>query len=328
MKKLILHIGSHKTGSTSIQKALFIHAQELRKKGFNPILEVKNNEEVFSNLGCFFANNTGINCNFLETGAIIKNNFFTFLDNRTNISKTNIDIISSEEFSFITSRKNIESLYKELKKTYDNIKVIVYLRRQDRQLISHYQQASRAPGATSYIYGNEPVAIPQHSQEMDIYLNYYDRISMWGDIFGDENIDIVSFDKIILQKSGLIHDFFTRIGIDISVSEIKDNFSFGKMTTKVKHMSMQEGYSREQSFIFNKLFDKDKIKLTPSRSDATSIFNRYKESNEKLAHRFNLECDDFFDSKFSYPEISNETWTEEEANQVIRALLKLLKTKL
>ena len=175
-----------------MQKALFLHSKQLRDEAINPILEKKGNKEVYSNLGLFFENNTGINCNFLETGALVKDSLYKYLeDNRSNYET---DVLSSEEFSFITSKVQLQKLFERLSLIYSEIRVLVYLRRQDKHLVSHYQQASRAPGATSYIYGNEPLAIPEYNENMDLYLNYYERIGLWGDVFGDNNIDIVSFE--------------------------------------------------------------------------------------------------------------------------------------
>jgi hypothetical protein len=321
MNTLILHIGSHKTGTSSVQRALFFYKDKLRACGISPFFEEGVEGEVHSNLGMYFRNNVGRDCNFDKTGALIKAQFY--LDLATKAKKYKTVIVSSEEFSFVLSNEEIARLKEKLIEIFDEIKIIVYLRRQDKQLISHHQQASRAPGAVTYLTGNQPVALPAYCESMDPYFDYYQRLGRWGDVFGDDALIISNFNSNNLVNRGIVADFFSKLEVDFEVKEFMDNASFGRLTTKLKHLSMQVGYSREESLVFNNFLVNDKEKLKPSKREALKIYEEYKKSNLQLISRFGL-CLGFFESEFEYPVENNNNWEEEEVNGVIKSLLSLL----
>jgi hypothetical protein len=324
MKNLILHIGNHKTGTTSIQKALFKYRDSLIEEQLYPFFEKKNGESCFSNLGSYFINNTGIDCGFEKQGAYVTERFYEDLADFSELNKT--IIVSSEEFSFITDT-NLLSLFKEnIYKIFDKVTILVYLRRQDKQALSHHQQSARAPGAANFIYGNTPKALPDLSPNLDLYLNYFERIGMWGDAFGDSNLIIKNFDKNSLKFGSVVKDFFNEISSSIDVENIIDNSSLGKTLTKIKHLAIQVGYSRMESIELHKLISDSSEKMTPSLSEARIFLNHYSYSNKKMFKRFNLPYD-FFEDSIVYPDNGNSLWNEEEVNGVLRELLKALKDK-
>lgn len=323
MKKLILHIGSHKTGTTSIQKALWTYRENMRKSGISPLLENQSGIEFSSNHGWAFYNQIGNVPTFVSEGAKIRDGFFVKLDAESN--KYDTVVVSSEEFSFLIHKESIKKLSQRLYKIFDEICVVAYLRRQDRHLVSHHQQSCRAPGAVTQLFGNDPVAMPDYDEKMDLYLDYNTRIGFWGDCFGDNNVKIRLFDSIAKEK-GVVKDFFSLLDLSFQPDEIRDNQSLCKSLEKIKHLSMQLGFSREESLKLNKYFQFDEEKMKPSRSDSMELMDKYNLSNAMLLKRFNI--DSSFDDDFDLPESDNSDWSESSANNVIKILLGLLKDKL
>lgn len=131
MKKIFLHIGLSKTGSTTIQSFLAINRDNLYNFGYlhpqtgtNP----REKEKPHHNLAWQI---TGRKKADITLG--------TWKDLHQEIDSSNLNkiIITSESFQGV-DEKQIKILESELK-PYE-VKIIVYLRRQDLQLESKYIQ--------------------------------------------------------------------------------------------------------------------------------------------------------------------------------------------
>ena len=203
--KLLLHIGTMRTGSTSIQ------------------FFIKKNWDLLLKYGILFPN-TAMNSNaFGRHGrssghqglltALKSKNFELFELLKQEIKQHNhieTILISCENFSLLQS-----DLITELKKQLDifeNYKVIVYLRRQDSYLESIYGE---------FISGGwhkltvDPQAFFQHNLEGkgQVECNYNHLLRPWAETFGKENIIVRPFEKEQWKDSDLIKDFFYTTGM-------------------------------------------------------------------------------------------------------------------
>jgi len=292
-RKAIVHIGSHKTGSTSIQKALTANLTILKEKGYD----------------CFFKNQDGtphiignINPWFTAFPDSIEQGFV--LNDKDRLARemsrlSGNTIISSESFSWIFEKEELQAFRRELSRYFDEIKIIVYIRRQDAQIISHHQQGSKdmhLPG--NDFYGNEPAAIPSPQAHYRLYLDYDRKISLWADVFGTDNINVRVFDKKSLYKGDAVHDFFHLLGIE-GIEAVKENVSFGFEKEKVgflmNSLSME---GRLRDTIIAGL--EDHGKLLPARDAAEAFYRQYRESNRKLNQKYHIaEIDTIFEEDFS-----------------------------
>ena len=127
-KVLLFHIGTLKTGTTSLQNFLYNNKNNLLKSGWD--------YPIFENLyfPSYFINGTGLLTSFLKKD---EKSFSEYMKIILSSLKNNNVIISQEDFWLL---KNMEEFFAEIQKYYRNIKIVVYIRRQDLYLESIYNQ--------------------------------------------------------------------------------------------------------------------------------------------------------------------------------------------
>jgi len=129
MRTFHLHIGFHKTGSSSLQQALNRHPAELLAQGFEFTLGKKGNSS-----GAIDASISGSGMSFR-----LNDRFAKMLA----ASRGDRVIVSAEHFSYLHTVDAVEQVRAICGRYFDEARVIVYLRRQYRYAISFRQQAAR-----------------------------------------------------------------------------------------------------------------------------------------------------------------------------------------
>jgi len=195
MKKIILHIGRHKTGTTSLQH--FLHA--------NFSKELEHSKLLYPT--------TGMNSNHffhhdLFKSCIERNNKFSELETTKNLIKEinnahqkNI-FISTE----ILSRDTIDAaLLRDIKKCFENYNVIIliYLRRQDSYLESAYAERIKR----GLISSKEDIF------SFNAELDYKIFIQKFSSVFGEPNIHIKLFEESV--KTCIYKDLLNYLSIKI-----------------------------------------------------------------------------------------------------------------
>ncbi|GGO79543.1 hypothetical protein GCM10011348_14090 [Marinobacterium nitratireducens] len=296
-KKIFLHIGSHKTGTTSIQRFLSLNTEALSDQGFfylipNPWpLVIKTN-------GVDFAHN-------------IKTEGFDIIDD---LGHDNI-IISHENYSWLSDLRNISLLKKSLSRFGRDIKIVLYLRRQDSLAVSQKQEGTKWIDC-SLAYGHDISALPSElSSRAERYLDFYDKVRLWADVFGEENVILRAFEKGQLKNEDVVDDFCGLVGIEKNNS-FRDvgrvNESISRRKQIILHASRQFVGERNKvkdfmvRYIVNHSADDDE-KLLPSRAAAIEFYEKFKEKNRLLNDEYNITNNKFlFDEDFSkYPTIEN-----------------------
>ena len=293
MRKLFLHIGTGKTGSTSIQKSL---------------------ETLKDNRVSFSFNMTGIHA--IPDPVMFANNLAAQAAEIT---------IYSNEWLYTADEKFIAGLADALTQHFET-EIIIYLRRQDQFKVSAYQQASKRKGATSQ-FG--PVALPHAYEQRSDYLQFIKR---WTASFGKENICIRVFDKTRLYKGDVISDFTKLTGVLLPESQfINDNKSNGAERTKIGHLLNRSGLRQKNTPLAEYISEAadNTSKLLPSEDAARRYYEQYRETNIKLNEEFGIsdKYPAIFDEDFSqYPTERADLWTEESANRAITNIFAALST--
>lgn len=329
MKKLFLHIGSHKTGTTSIQLACIKNIKILQDQGYDYFSKDRKGRYIKGGNASKWVSRS--NDEFRESAT--EADFFVRpkdMDNLVNqLSESAFDklIMSAEDFSFLLDEDNILQLKEQLCRKFD-VTIICYIRRQDKLAISHFQQVSKRKRSPSrFFYNGGTSALPTELERCDKYLDFNHKLSKWIDAFGRDNVIVKIFEKNKLINGDAVNDFMSLVGVDDkNIESIKVNESNGFERIKIGHLMNRSNINSAFAKLIKSGIDNNNP-ILPTREEAKEFYQRYQESNVAFNKRFNI-CEDYpdiFGEDFSrYPDISTDKWTEENTNQAILNILDSL----
>ena len=310
MKKLFLHIGSHKTATTAIQTALFARRDELKQHGLSVFVTPRSRTDKETSCA-----NSWIDCPSADirkgVGAYIRD----LVGLKERLASLPGDVVlSAENFSWLFSKDEIDRLAEHVREIFEEVQIIVYLRRQDRQAISHHQEGAKllAQAARAY-YSGGGRALPSGRDHYDEYLDYHARLRLWGDAFGFDRVTVRLFEPARLKDGDPVVDFFECLGVPVECKMERVNESYGFQRTKLGHLLGQ--YPRGSLTTMLRELPDAGHKLLPSREDALAFYDRYRASNRELNDLFKLtSTESLFEDDFSfYPECAEDQWDEESS---------------
>ena len=219
MKTLYLHIGTPKTATSSIQKFLAENWDVLQKHGYffpesthiYPRVNARRNAHFLSGR---VRNGEGIRDKekektYLEEGLQQVRDAFQNYDN----------VILTDESIWYCLSYLKKSLLCDLKKEADKqgyqIKVIVYLRRQDKFLLSRWNQKVKQKSTSDAVLSCDEYFELTQKKEKDIY-QYGKILDGIAEVIGKENLIVRRFDAESWRDGSIIHDFMHEIGIDVN----------------------------------------------------------------------------------------------------------------
>lgn len=215
--RLILHIGLPKTGSTTIQNCLDTNAGRLAKEADVAVLSGFGLGSNSFNLSCYALRFRPklLRSNFHLRTLKVRNRMQferlqsslrdRFLEEVDKLSAKTL-IVSSEAFSAgLKSEEEIAKLVKLFREVATDIRVIVYLRRQDEAVLSAYSQAIKGGAIEPF-----SLLVPE------MYLDYKPLLDRWSYVVGHDNIAIGLLEKASLYHGDLLDDFFHKAGVEIS----------------------------------------------------------------------------------------------------------------
>jgi hypothetical protein len=295
LKTLYIHIGAHKTGTTSIQYGLEKNRKILEQ---NEIYYFTGGRDNFHSFLTFDNMDEGF---YLKDKNLIEK---VLMENKLD----NV-IISSENFSFFFSIERIIELKNLFSNYFDEIKIITYLRRQDQHLVSHHQEGSKINREPEYqLWGCEPTALPKFMIKHALYLNYNKRIGMWADIFGDKNIIIKIFDNELLYKNDVFCDFLKILHLKSDYFDIPErrNISFGYHRSKYGHYIVKNVSNKLLASRLTMVLPNNG-RFLPSYEEKIEYLNYFKQCNASLNKRFKIstEAEIFSSESSAYVEIKD-----------------------
>lgn len=223
-KKLYLHIGVHRTGTTSIQNFLYNNRVNLQKQGVLYPFGLHHNEYKWSLESA----------ERLKAGTTAVENFASKLLKKANKEKLESIILSGEDFCQFERPE----ILRPLAKLFD-VRIICYLRRQDKWLESWYNQHLRWPWDAEL-----SLMSPEQffARRKDFHwLNYKNLIDSWAGVFGRKNLIVRVFERNQLLGS-LENDFCQACDINyesLSLPRKERNISVTPMALEfLRHMRM------------------------------------------------------------------------------------------
>jgi len=209
-KKLILHIGTEKTGTTSIQDFLSDNKDELVEQGvFIPKtpcgLSPNHRKLATACLDGLHRDDSFKEFNIKDFSRW-KENTLVEIRNELVSSNLKVHVLSSEHFSSrLVGVASINRLYTFLKEIYSEIKVVIYFRRQDEYAVSLYSTYLKSGGDSKSILPKMPLY-----ERFD----YYNMCKKWERVFGIGSLEVRVFDRKILRGGNVISDFCQIAGIN------------------------------------------------------------------------------------------------------------------
>lgn len=320
MRRLFLHIGSHKTGTTTVQDTLHANMAVLAERG----LAVAEGPSM-PNLHQYveYANPAAILPGGYKTHEPVK--FAKLLASE----KSDQVFGSSENFSFFFQQAAVDALAAVLKARFDEIRIIAYLRRQDRHAISHHQEGARPNRKPEgLLWGHSLSALPEPAPQQRLYLDYDRRIGLWENAFGRDALRIRVFDRALLQDGDVVPDILALMGIDpAGLVRVPDsNLSLDRLMATVGHLANQ---ALDDSAVTRKLLralPQHEDRMAPSAAEAEAFLAPYREGNRRLNQRLKItDLPDLFPGDFSdYPEVASQELSHAEAIEGLRGVIAAL----
>lgn len=296
MRRLWLHIGSHKTGTTTLQSSLRAASKKKELGRWN-----------------YIAASNAINMNNIVSvkgdGADMQWKIKP-VTLRRQIPAQGDCIISGERLFWLEDEVEILRLANILKTYFDEIRVVAYLRRQDSVALSFRKTVIVAPVARRF-FGIKVGALPDYLPHMDRYFDYYNKIVFWKRFFGKDNVIVRKYESDSLVEGNTVSDFSNIIGQDIPLAPKMLNVSWSRSQLLVGLWLQSKGYSVEACLDIIKNIGGTE-RLLPSRIDAMRFMERFRESNAALAENYGHEgLSGYFSNDFSdYPEKGNDNIDE------------------
>lgn len=223
--KAIIHIGTQKTGTTTIQSFLAqnrasLSTQGLRFEPFTPrniaqmelglagivrsggVLEVPN--KLYA-MGVRGKASQGAYVDRLETK----------LREGVQMWPEHTYIASSEQIhAWLASRKRIEAMHQFLTDIFTEVRYVVYYRPQEDFMLSTYSENIRR---------GEFGTLDDHINTLINRMNFNRRAQIWASVVGRENLTVRLFDRKAMLNGDLLDDFCSATGIDRSPLETPES---------------------------------------------------------------------------------------------------------
>lgn len=230
MKTLYIHIGTAKTGTTSIQNFCGLNREKLKEQGvLYPIMNYHYERKSVNRNGHFLIGT--IKENGTRNKEKEKQVFNSEMQYIVDCFKDYDTILISDESIWWATATRRKGLWKDLKKHSEQhnyqIKVIVYLRRQDQYMMSRYNQKLK----TDFIASTQ--SFDEYFADMNgrfkCVMNYRDRIDNIAKSISKENVIVKRFDRNYFYNGDLNQDFLHILGVkvDDSFQQLKETANTG-----------------------------------------------------------------------------------------------------
>jgi hypothetical protein len=210
---LFLHIGIGKTGTTSIQTFLEMNAPALANLGV--VMPSSLGKRNHRRLAMYALNDEVIDnsrrAKRLATPEAVRlfreHALKDFRAESAKLRAGHAVVMSSEQMTRLRRPGEISRLKDFVSLAgHDEIRVIVYLRRQDLYYVSEYSQE---------IKGGKDIPFRPDGKVVNRDIYFYDRLlGYWSEVFGRSAIVVRPFEQSALRNGDAINDFMSIIGID------------------------------------------------------------------------------------------------------------------
>ncbi len=229
MKEVILHVGLHKTGTTSIQDTLYKRENyEVFKENGIRFIEKLDPNNGFGIYSAFSKHPENFHVNLskgLSMAEIDEYNSFVKQEIINELNKDDRLLISGEDIIALDYDEldNFRKFVEECTEHEIKWNVIMYLRNPVQFLSSWYQQMVQL--GVPVVYKNN------FDRDIERYYAIPERVVT---IFGKHNVTVYEFEKSLDNRHGLTGKFFERLNIDIDkINYIRVNERLSQEATNI-----------------------------------------------------------------------------------------------
>lgn len=289
--KIVVHIGWHKTGTTSIQQLLLRNKNVLAEE-FGVLYPEAGLLEGAHHLIPW----AYIGKRESPWGAmpVLADGPRKFIDDAMAESESRSCqsiILSSEEFCTL-SRQQIEMFGECMQAVFTDISIVAYIRRQDRIVESSYNMEVKWWGTRSGMSFSEYVV------GKEAYPNFWETLKNWADVFGARSLIVRHFEKKQFANEDVRQDFLSSIRLELPVSTFPTenaNDSLGPKTLEfVRLMNQLKTTRRAHDETIKSVMDWDKKNNTStcvlfSPEDRAAFMAHCDAENERLSE-LGIDC--------------------------------------
>jgi hypothetical protein len=204
-KRVFLHIGGEKTGTTTLQRFLTRNAFRLKRAGFH--------YPCHPNDVCFFG------AGHFPIAACLIDEKVEFIDEKKQLTLSLVlgelaqrisaakhnTILSCEHFSSRLSQKRQLATLRDALST-DDIKIVFYIREPSDLALAAWSTAVRYGARHAF---SQDLVTPENR-----YYNHLKTLTLWSSVFGESNLIVREYNRSRLVGGDIRNDFCSLLGLE------------------------------------------------------------------------------------------------------------------
>jgi hypothetical protein len=342
--KCVLHIGTEKTGTTTLQYFLDANCTALLQKGFFVPKSLARNSGLANHerLTTYALRDEKINDELrisagIKSAKMVKKHRDSVAEQlkaevASDAANVSTLLLSNEHcHSRLVELDEVARLRDMLKTFAESFEVIVYIRPQHELATSLYDQALKVGYFDIDIL---PFANPTSKLWVDRrYFEYDNLVKLWGRAFGRKNLRVRLFDRKQLLQQSIVHDFLNLIGVSPNgMYQVTDqNRSIGRTLQQALN-AINRFESESPGSVRPELRDRiiaafssgtSEPSMKPTRQEAIKFLRQFDKGNEYVRQQFFPDRPILFEPDFStFPSKKPKRPPDQEV--LIRALVHIL----
>ena len=343
-RSLILHIGTMKTGSTTIQALLAHNRAAMRERGICYARTGKLTNHLL--LAFAFCSKAGLpqGANAPLWGGrdpevAMEETCSRFRSEMAELPpEISRVIVSSEMLSqYVVDREDVARLRELVAPFFDDIEILVYLRRQDCHVASNYSQSLRR-GIL-----DRPSLVAWKERKEGLTYDYEQLLQPWAEVFGEAAIKPRVFERDTDKSWDVVADFIAATGtgpLPPPSRKVRQNPSMNAAGQRALREIgwILKGEDKGQLFARTKLWRRLVGEVTgalpgrgwqPTQAEARDFVARYEASNERVRQRWFPDRPRLFSDDYAHlPEKRPTPEPDEDLRAVTTVLVHVVRQAL
>lgn len=308
MRRAVLHIGTEKTGSTSIQRCL------AARRGTLPGVRYALSPGIENHTGlAAYAQDDAVHDDLRQALGVASEDVAAYRRRLERDLAAEVDAHGASVFLFsnehcqsrLCRSGEVGRLACLLHRFFDEVRVVVYLRRQDRLAVSRH--------ATTIRYGATDRDVFAQSDVPPDYWDYEALLDRWAGAFGEASLVVRLYERASLASGSVVADFARIAGFSAPEGEdLRENRSLAPAALELlrlmnPHLPVLEPDGRPGE-ARGPLVDWLEAMFPgtgprPARAEARAFLDRFAASNERVRRAWFSGRATLFDEDFDdYPE--------------------------